>query len=166
MGRLDELNAFQLLEIRSSPPDELLMYGDKLSMAHALEVRVPTSTGEVVELRAAIELLVLCTPRCVRKWPYRRSCREFFRTRCLRRKTRDLPSMLSTTVPANLFQGRIGDYLADNQSLIYGYPCHDTVTELVRWHFFRAADQLQNPFSLVVLEQMVRANSSPVDAIW
>src|SRR6266480_1381276 len=37
----DELGGFQLLEIRSSLPDELLMYADKLSMAHSLEVRVP-----------------------------------------------------------------------------------------------------------------------------
>jgi asparagine synthase (glutamine-hydrolysing) len=32
----DELGAFQLLELRSSLPDELLMFADKLSMAHGL----------------------------------------------------------------------------------------------------------------------------------
>src|SRR5438876_11027772 len=41
MKQTDELGGFQLLEIRSSLPDELLMYADKLSMAHSLEVRVP-----------------------------------------------------------------------------------------------------------------------------
>src|SRR6266480_6244845 len=41
MVHTDELGGFQLLEIRSSLPDELLMYADKLSMAHSLEVRVP-----------------------------------------------------------------------------------------------------------------------------
>ena len=41
MEHLDELGGFQLLEIRSSLPDELLMYADKLSMAHGLEARVP-----------------------------------------------------------------------------------------------------------------------------
>src|SRR4029077_15778032 len=40
MQQTDELGGFQLLEIRSSLPDELLMYADKLSMAHSLEVRV------------------------------------------------------------------------------------------------------------------------------
>src|SRR6266404_4532334 len=40
MEQTDELGGFQLLEIRSSLPDELLMYADKLSMAHSLEVRV------------------------------------------------------------------------------------------------------------------------------
>src|SRR5438552_15467796 len=41
MSDIDELGGFQLLEICSSLPDELLMYADKLSMAHSLEVRVP-----------------------------------------------------------------------------------------------------------------------------
>lgn len=38
---IDELGGFQFVEVRSSLPDELLMYADKLSMAHSLEARVP-----------------------------------------------------------------------------------------------------------------------------
>src|SRR5204863_7193051 len=49
MIHTDELGGFQLLEIRSSLPDELLMYADKLSMAHSLEVRVPYLDRTVVE---------------------------------------------------------------------------------------------------------------------
>lgn len=36
-----ELRGLQFLELSYSLPDELLTYGDKLSMAHGLEVRVP-----------------------------------------------------------------------------------------------------------------------------
>ena len=53
MEHLDELGGFQHLEIRSSLPDELLMFGDKLSMAHGLEVRVPYLDRTVVEFAAA-----------------------------------------------------------------------------------------------------------------
>ncbi len=49
MANLDELGGFQLLELRSSLPDELLMYADKLSMAHGLEARVPYLDREIVE---------------------------------------------------------------------------------------------------------------------
>src|SRR5205809_4880142 len=49
MAHTDELGGFQLLEIRSSLPDELLMYADKLSMAHSLEVRVPYLDRTIVE---------------------------------------------------------------------------------------------------------------------
>ena len=52
MEHLDEMGGFQLLEIRSSLPDELLMYADKLSMAHSLEVRVPYLDRTVVEFHA------------------------------------------------------------------------------------------------------------------
>ena len=39
MGGTDELGGLQFLEVRSTLPDELLMYADKLSMAHGLELR-------------------------------------------------------------------------------------------------------------------------------
>lgn len=45
MGDTDELGGFQFLEMRSTLPDELLMYGDKLSMAHGLEGVCRISTG-------------------------------------------------------------------------------------------------------------------------
>src|SRR5262249_58011656 len=49
MQHTDELGGLQLLELRSSLPDELLMYADKLSIAHGLELRVPYLDREVVE---------------------------------------------------------------------------------------------------------------------
>ena len=49
MGGTDELGGLQFLEVRSTLPDELLMYADKLSMAHGLELRVPFVDKEIVE---------------------------------------------------------------------------------------------------------------------
>jgi asparagine synthase (glutamine-hydrolysing) len=57
MKSTDELGGLQFLEIRSSLPDELLMYGDKLSMAHGLEARVPYLDHEVVEYVERLPLL-------------------------------------------------------------------------------------------------------------
>src|SRR6185369_7331249 len=54
MKQLDELGAFQLHEIRSSLPDELLMYADKLSMAHGLEARVPYLDRTVIDFAASV----------------------------------------------------------------------------------------------------------------
>src|SRR5437899_3278219 len=69
----DELGGFQLLEIRSSLPDELLMYADKLSMAHSLEVRVPYLDRTIVEyvqrLGAGFKVR-----NGSRKWLHRRVC--------------------------------------------------------------------------------------------
>ena len=76
----DELGGFQLLEIRSSLPDELLMYADKLSMAHSLEVRVPYLDRTVVEyvqrLGAGFKIR-----NGSRKWLHRRVCERYLPSR-------------------------------------------------------------------------------------
>ena len=45
----DELGGFSFMEMRYFLPDELLMYGDKISMAHSLEVRVPCLNQSIVK---------------------------------------------------------------------------------------------------------------------
>src|SRR6266404_3746632 len=87
MEHTDELGGFQLLEIRSSLPDELLMYADKLSMAHSLEVRIPYLDRTVVEyvqrLPAGFKVR-----RGSRKWLHRRVCQRYLPASILKRKKR------------------------------------------------------------------------------
>src|SRR5207237_2451114 len=87
MERTDELGGLQLLEVRSSLPDELLMYADKLSMAHSLEVRVPYLDREVVEyvqrLGASLKIR-----HGSRKWLHRRVSRAFVPSEILTRTKR------------------------------------------------------------------------------
>ena len=52
--RLDPLNAVSLLELRTFLPNTMLRDGDVMSMAHALEVRVPFLDQRVVELVASV----------------------------------------------------------------------------------------------------------------
>ena len=87
MEHTDELGGFQLLEIRSSLPDELLMYADKLSMAHSLEVRVPYLDRTVVEYvqRLGANLKVR---NGTRKWLHRRVCQSYLSPHILKRKKR------------------------------------------------------------------------------
>jgi asparagine synthase (glutamine-hydrolysing) len=159
LGGLDELNAFQLLELRSSLPDELLMYGDKLSMAHALEVRVPYLDREVVEyvqqLGASFKIR-----HGVRKWLHRRVCKRFLPVEVMRRKKRGFAVNVVDDWFRQSLQGRIRDYLADDQSLLYRYLCHKNVTELVRRHADGQDDRHKILFSLVVLEQWLRGNAA------
>src|ERR1700742_3307301 len=86
-GRLDELGGFQLLELRSSLPDELLMYGDKLSMAHSLEVRVPYLDREVVEYAQQLGASFKVR-HGVQKCLHRRVCQQFLPAEIMRRKKR------------------------------------------------------------------------------
>jgi asparagine synthase (glutamine-hydrolysing) len=158
LAQLDELNAFQLLELRSSLPDELLMYGDKLSMAHSLEVRVPYLDREVVEYAQQLGAS-LKVRQGVRKWLHREVCRKFLPAEFLRRKKRGFAVNVVDDWFRQSMQGRITDYLADDQSLIYRHLRHETVTRLSQRHARGEADHHKILFSLVVLEQWLRSNS-------
>src|SRR5437016_13984150 len=87
MKHSDELGGFQLLEIRSSLPDELLMYADKLSMAHSLEVRVPYLDRTVVEYvqRLSANFKVR---NGTRKWLHRQVCQSYLPRQLLKRRKR------------------------------------------------------------------------------
>src|SRR6266513_467025 len=76
MSAIDELGGFQLLEIRSSLPDELLMYADKLSMAHSLEVRVPYLDRTVVEYVQRLDASFKIR-NGTRKWLHRQVCQNY-----------------------------------------------------------------------------------------
>src|SRR5437588_4014505 len=85
MTDIDELGGFQLLEIRSSLPDELLMYADKLSMAHSLEVRVPYLDRTVVEYVQRLDASFTIR-NGTRKWLHRQVCRRHLPRRILKGK--------------------------------------------------------------------------------
>lgn len=156
MARLDELNAFQLLELRSSLPDELLMYGDKLSMAHGLEGRVPYLDRELVEhiqqLGASFKVRY-----GVRKWLHRKVCRKFLPAEVLRRKKRGFAVNVVDDWFRNSLQGKFNDYLSDPRSLMYQFLEQAATADLLRRHTTGQADNHKVLFSLVVLEQWLRS---------
>ncbi len=162
VNQLDELNGFQLVELRSSLPDELLMYGDKLSMVHGLEVRVPFLDREVVEYAQCLgsEFKVR---RGVRKWLHRRVCRNFLPASVLNRKKRGFAVNVVDDWFRSSLQSRITDYLTDSQSLLYSYLRHNAVNTLLRRHAQGRDDNHKILFSLVMLEEWLRS-STPLNA--
>ena len=155
----DELNAFQVLEVRSSLPDELLMYADKLSMAHGLEVRVPYLDREVIECAASIP-----AERKVRlgrrKWLHREVCRRFLPRTILARKKRGFAVDVVDAWLRRTGSDDIGRYLLDGSALIYGFLDHHAVRRLADQHQRGARDNHKLLFSLIVLEQWLRGQST------
>jgi len=153
---LDELGGFQLLELRSALPDELLMYADKMSMIHALEVRVPYLDREVVEYvqRLGPEFKVR---HGTRKWLHRRVCREFLPAEILRRKKRGF----AVNVVDGWFREALGSKmdarLQDDESLMYRYLQPAQVRRLMQEHLSGRSDNHKILFSLVVFEEWLRS---------
>ncbi len=118
MEHTDELGGFQLLEVRSSLPDELLMYADKLSMAHSLEVRVPYLDRTVVEYvqRVGSHFKIR---NGARKWLHRRVCRNYLSSRILKRKKRGFAVNVVDGWFHSSLNGKLCELLLDKDSLMF-----------------------------------------------
>jgi len=155
----DELGGFQFLELRSTLPDELLMYADKLSMAHSLEVRVPYLDKEIVEY---VERLPanLKVRNGSRKWLHRRVCRTVLPNEILQRKKRGFAVNVVDDWFRNAMGNKTDEILLDRESLIYQYLRPSSVSEMLRQHQSGEQDNHKVLFSLVVLEEWMRAHQS------
>ncbi len=156
MAKLDELGGFQLLEIRSSLPDELLMYADKLSMAHSLEARVPYLDRTVVEFAQRLDssFKVRGTER---KWLHRRVCEKFLPRQILKRKKRGFAVNVVDSWFQNSAQGRVTEILRDPSSLMYSLLDPAPVKKLLEEHQSHRQDNHKLLFSLVMFEQWLRS---------
>jgi asparagine synthase (glutamine-hydrolysing) len=155
MKHSDELGGFQLLEIRSSLPDELLMYADKLSMAHNLEVRVPYLDRTVVEYvqRLGANLKVR---NGTRKWLHRQVCQNYLSPRILKRKKRGFAANVVDQWFYSSLNGALREVLVDESSLMFGLLNPKPVRRLLEGHQAGRQDNHKLLFSLVMFEQWLR----------
>src|SRR5438477_1274030 len=155
MAHTDELGGFQLLEIRSSLPDELLMYADKLSMAHSLEVRVPYLDRTVVEYvqRLGSHFKVR---NGIRKWLHRRVCERYLPSRILKRKKRGFAVNVVDDWFHSSLTGELQEVLLDESSLMFGLLNPKPVRRLLESHQSGRQDNHKVLFSLVMIEQWLR----------
>src|SRR6476469_218275 len=159
MKYTDELGGFQLLEIRSSLPDELLMYADKLSMAHNLELRVPYLDRTVVEYvqRLGANLKIR---RNTRKWLHRQVCQRYLPPRVLKRKKRGFAVNVVDAWFRSSVRGQLSELLLDDNSLMYNLLEREPVRKLLSDHRSGRQDNHKLLFSLVMVEQWLRGISS------
>lgn len=159
MQYLDELGGFQLVEIRSSLPDELLMYADKLSMAHSLEARVPYLDRTVVEYAQRLDASFKVRAG-ERKWLHRRVCQKFLPPAVLNRKKRGFAvNVVDEWFNANA-GGKMASLLLDEQSLMYSQLNPTPVKRLFSDHQSGRQDNHKLLFSLVMFEQWLRNSLS------
>ena len=159
MQHMDELGGFQLLEIRSSLPDELLMYADKLSMAHGLEVRVPYLDRTVVEYaqRLAAGLKIR---NGAGKWVHREVCRQFLHPRIIDRKKRGFAVGVVDGWFSSSARSKLIELLTDDQSLMYELLDPAAVRALLEDHRSGREDNHKLLFSLVMVEEWLRGARS------
>jgi asparagine synthase (glutamine-hydrolysing) len=157
MSETDDLGGFQFIEMRSTLPDELLMYADKLSMAHSLETRVPYLDKEVVEYGES-----LSAEFKVRngggKWLHREVCKAFLPDTILRRKKRGFAMNVVDGWFRAAQSQKMDGILLDPASNIFDYLRPNAIRKLLEEHRSGANDHHKILFSLVVLEEWLRAS--------
>jgi len=161
MEYIDELGGFQLLEIRSSLPDELLMYADKLSMAHSLEARVPYLDRTVVEYvqRLSANFKVR---NGTRKWLHRQVCQSYLPRQILNRKKRGFAVNVVDDWFRSSMGGQIPAMLLDQNALLFDLLEPEPVAALLKAHRLGRQDNHKLLFSLVMLEQWLRGQRSTI----
>jgi asparagine synthase (glutamine-hydrolysing) len=160
MTETDELGGLQFLEVRSTLPDELLMYADKLSMAHSLELRVPFLDKEVVEYVERLPASMKVRNGS-RKWLHRQVCRTYLPDSILKRPKRGF----AVNVVDDWFRGSADGKVAalrDASSKIYQYLRPTAVRELCEQHASGHRDNHKILFSLVLFEDWLRTHEEPV----
>jgi asparagine synthase (glutamine-hydrolysing) len=155
MQETDELGGLQFLEVRSSLPDELLLYADKLSMAHSLELRVPYLDQEVVEyverLNSSFKVRY-----GTRKWLHRRVAQRFLPQAIVSRKKRGFATNVVDGWIRHSVSQSLENVFNDGESLVYGYLDPVPIQKMLREHKTGKADHHKVLFSMVVLEHVLR----------
>jgi asparagine synthase (glutamine-hydrolysing) len=157
MEGTDELGGFQILEMRSSLPDELLMYADKLSMAHGIEVRVPFLDREIVEYaeRLPASFKVRYGQR---KWLHRKVSEDFLPETILNRKKRGFAVNVVDKWFNNTLSNNMNGHLLDSTSLMFQFLNPEVVGHILEAHRSGRSDNHKILFSLVVFEEWLRSN--------
>jgi asparagine synthase (glutamine-hydrolysing) len=155
MAHLDELGGFQLIEIRSSLPDELLMYADKLSMAHSLEARVPYLDRTIVEYAQRLDASMKIR-RGSRKWLHRQVCQSYLPPRILKRKKRGFAVNVVDQWLQSKLKSQFSELLLDRSSLMFQLLKPEPIGKLVKDHQTGRQDNHKLLFSLVMLEYWLR----------
>jgi len=161
MTETDELGGLQFLEVRSTLPDELLMYADKLSMAHGLELRVPFVDKEIVEYVERLPAS-LKVRNGSRKWLHRQVCRTFLPESIVKRPKRGFAGNVVDDWFRGAIDSRMADSLLDGGSRIYQFLRPQAVRELFEQHGAGRNDNHKVLFSLAVFEEWLRTNEEPV----
>ena len=161
MTETDELGGLQFLEVRSTLPDELLMYADKLSMAHGLELRVPFVDKEIVEFVERLPAS-LKVRNGSRKWLHRQVCRAFLPESIVKRPKRGFAGNVVDDWFRGTIDSKMADTLLDNGSRIYQYLRPQPVRDLFEQHAAGRNDNHKVLFSLAVFEEWLRTYEEPL----
>ena len=151
---------FSSWSCRSTLPDELLMFADKLSMAHGLEVRVPYLDKDIVEyverLPASFKV-----HHGSQKRLHRQVCQDLLPQTILKRKKRGFAVNVVDDWFRGTMRSKMEDILMDDSSLLYQYLRPSVVQTNVSRNISRARMTITRCcLAWLLFEEWLRVQSS------
>lgn len=153
----DDLGGLQYLEVRSSLPDELLMYADKLSMAHGLELRVPYLDKSIVQFAQRLSARFKVRGRS-QKWVHRSVARSYLPDTIINRKKGGFADTVVDSWFRGALAGQMADRFLDGQSKMYRYLKPEAIRALYDAHVSGQRDNHKILFSLIMFEEWLRVH--------
>ena len=146
---------FSILKFDLRYPDELLMYGDKISMHHGLEIRVPYLDHDIIEYAERLNAS-LKVRRTTRKWLHTKVCQEYLPHEIINRKKRGFAVNVVDDWFRDSMSGKMGDMIMSGDSKMYEMLDPKSVRQLAEDHQSGKGDNHKILYSLVALEEWLR----------
>ena len=152
VAQLEPLAQQLYVETRFSLPDNLLLYGDKMSMAASLEARVPLLDLELMAFVESLPTNLRLRGWSGHKYLYRQAIARWLPAEILQR-----PKIGFATPLDGWFQGEITGYVRE-RLLASGSACRKYfnptyLQSLIEQHVARREDYTRQIFTLLVFEQ-------------
>jgi asparagine synthase (glutamine-hydrolysing) len=142
------------VDIHSFLPNNVLQYGDRMSMAHGLETRVPLADTRLIELVAQIPPRMKATPRHSKRI-LRRAMQGVLPDEILRRKKIGFNPPMGVWLNTRL-KPLVDDYLSEETLRRRGYFHPAAVQQLIQEHRSSRRDHTWHLWALVVFEEWHR----------
>ncbi len=150
----DELGGFHFYELSSSLPEEQLIFGDKMSMAHGLEARVPFLDHDIVEyvtrLPASYKVRWF-----KRKYLHKRICERVLPKEIINRGKIGFATPVDEWFSQSM-NSKLNKVLLDPGARIYEYLDYPKVRGLITQHIDGRRNNHKILFNLVVCELCIR----------
>ena len=148
-NQLADAERMMRLDARMNLSDDLLLYGDKISMAYALEARVPMLDPELVNFIESLPLNYRTSLKST-KIAHRAMAKSYLPAKIINRKKKGFQVPFSDW-SKNRWRDFIEENLLSKNRKIYSFLSHDGVKTLWDRHLKASPDMSKQIFALLAL---------------
>ena len=155
-GGLDSLAQMMYVDTRLSLPDDLLLYGDKMSMAHSLEARVPYLDLELLRLLESMPSHMRVHGLWSGKYVHRLAARKWLPERILSRRKKGFDTPMDRWLRGGAAADRGRELLLEAGSGCRRYFNEEVLEKLLDEHRRGREDRRRQLFALMSFEEWYR----------